>query len=73
TIPGYIFYLNCEQARRYRIMMLSELDVSDAGEMGIEVYRDMEELLTAANLEKQKILVIPNGSVVIPRVETGAI
>jgi len=73
TIPGYIFYLNCEQARRYRIMMLSELDVSGAGEMGIEVYRDMEELLTAANLEKQKILVIPNGSVVIPRVETGAI
>ncbi len=69
TIPGYIFYLNCEQARRYRIMMLSDLSREDAGEMGIEVYKDMDALLAAAHLEKQKILVIPNGSVVIPRVE----
>jgi len=73
TIPGYIFYLNCEQARRYRIMMLSELNAADAAEMGIEVYRDMEELLAAAKLDHQRILVIPNGSVVIPRVEAGAI
>jgi hypothetical protein len=41
--------------------------------MGIEVYRDMEELLAAAKLDHQRILVIPNGSVVIPRVEAGAI
>lgn len=73
TIPGYIFYLNCEQARRYRIMMLSDLNVADAGEMGIEVYQNMDELLAAAKLDKQKILVIPNGSVVIPKVEIGAI
>lgn len=69
TIPGYIFYLNCEQAQRYRIMMLSDLSSEDAGEMGIEVYKSMDALLAAAHLEKQKILVIPNGSVVIPRVE----
>ncbi len=72
TIPGYIFYLNCEQARRHRIMMLSELDRSDAAQMGIEVYRDMDQLLAAAELKGKSILVVPNGSVVIPKVQTGA-
>lgn len=72
TIPGYIFYLNCEQARRYRIMMLSELDIADAGEMGIEVYRDMDRLLAAAELKDKTILIVPNGSVVIPKPESAA-
>jgi nickel-dependent lactate racemase len=69
TIPGYIFYLNCEQAGRYRIMMLSDLNAQDAAEMGIEVYKDMDELLANANLEGKKTLIVPNGSVVIPRVD----
>ena len=49
TIPGYIFYLNCEQAGRYRIMMLSDLNAQDAAEMGIEIlteeqYRELQKL-----------------------------
>jgi nickel-dependent lactate racemase len=68
TIPGYIFYLNCEQAGRYRIMMLSDLNAQDAGEMGIEVYKDMDELLANADIKGKKTLIVPNGSVVIPRV-----
>ncbi|NCB42968.1 MAG: nickel-dependent lactate racemase [Clostridia bacterium] len=68
TIPGYVFYLNCEQAKRYRMMLLSELNKKDAQEMGIEVYQSIEDLLSAAGLEDKKILVIPDGSVVIPKV-----
>lgn len=68
TIPGYVFYLNCEQARRFRIMMLSTLPAQDAGEIGIEVYDNMDQLLAAVCLDHKKVLVIPNGSVVIPKV-----
>lgn len=68
TIPGYVFYLNCEQAKRYRIMMLSMLNPEEAREMGIEVYSDIKTLLDNAQLKDKKILVIPNGSVVIPKV-----
>lgn len=67
TIPGYVFYLNCEQAKRYRIMMLSALDAKDAKEMGIDVYDNINSLLSNVCLEDKKILVIPNGSVVIPK------
>lgn len=68
TIPGYVFYLNCEQAKRYRIMMLSLLKSEEASEMGIEIFSDIETLLADARLKGKKILVIPNGSVVIPKV-----
>ena len=68
TIPGYVFYLNCEQAKRYRIMMLSMLNPKEAHEMGIEIYTDITTLLANARLENKRILVIPNGSVVIPKV-----
>lgn len=26
TVPGYIFFLNCEQARRYRVMLLTGIE-----------------------------------------------
>ena len=52
--------------------MLSELDIADAGEMGIEVYRDMDRLLAAAELKDKTILIVPNGSVVIPKPESAA-
>lgn len=70
TIPGYVFYLNCEQAKRYRVMMVSTLNKKDAKEMGIEVYDKIETLLENACLKNKKILVIPNGSVVIPKVKS---
>ena len=69
TIPGYVFYLNCEQAKRYRIMLVSALNPADAKEMGIEVYQDIDMLLANVELENKKLLVIPEGSVVIPKVQ----
>lgn len=68
TIPGYVFFLNCEQARRYRIMMLTKVKKDVIAPMGIEAYSDIDSLLKAADLEGKSIYVIENGSTVIPKV-----
>ena len=66
TIPGYIFYLNCEQARRYRILMLTSVPQEQVAPMGIQTFTDMEELLSQVDLKDKLVYVIPNGSTVIP-------
>lgn len=66
TIPGYIFFLNCEQAQRYRILMLSSIPPEVVAPMGIQSFGNMDDLLAAAHLEGKKLYVIENGSTVIP-------
>ncbi len=72
TIPGYIFLLNCEQAHRYNILMLSKVDADVVAPMGLKSYQKVEDLLAAADLSGKKIYVIPNGSTVVPYVKKGA-
>ena len=67
TIPGYIFYLNCEQARRYRILMLTSANKDQLVRMGIDAYGDIRSLLAALDLSGALTYVIPNGSTVIPK------
>lgn len=67
TIPGYIFYLNCEQARRYRIVMLTSADPAQIQKMGIAAYNDIEKLLADLDLSGKHTYVIPNGGAVVPR------
>ena len=69
TIPGYIFLLNCEQARRYRIMLLTSIPSEVIAPMGIEAYQDVGLLQTAADLCGKSIYVIPNGATVVPYLE----
>ena len=69
TIPGYIFLLNCEQAQRYNIMMLSSVSPETVAPMGLKAYGTVEELLAAADLKDKSIYVIPNGSTVVPYVK----
>ena len=71
TVAGYIFFLNCEQAQRYRILLYSRIDPKDVAPMGMQAFTDVDALLAAAQLDGQSIYVIPNGSTVIPHV-TGA-
>ncbi len=66
TVPGYIFFLNCEQAQRYRIFLLTRLKPETVAPMGLRAFSDMDELLKAAGLEGKSLYVIPNGSTVIP-------
>lgn len=72
TVAGYIFFLNCDQARRYRIMMLSSIDPDLVRPMGIEAYSNVEDLMAAAQLEGKSIYIIPNGGTVVPRVKEGS-
>ena len=66
TVAGYIFFLNCEQAGRYRLMLLSGIDPAETAPMGIETYSDIPSLLANADLEGKKILVIPKAGSVVP-------
>ena len=68
TNNGYIFFLNCEQARRYRVMLLTGIEPEIVKPMGLEAFSDMDELLKSANLAGKSIYVIPNGSTVVPHV-----
>ena len=69
TVPGYIFLLNCEQARRYNIMMLTKVKQETVAPMGLKAYNSVDELMAAADLTGKKIYVIPNGSTVVPHVK----
>ena len=71
TVPGYIFLLNCEQARRYRVMLLTSIPQQVVRPMGLEAYSDVNELLRHADLKGKTIYVVPNGSTVIPHVKEG--
>ena len=66
TVAGYIFFLNCEQAGRYRLMLLSGIDPAETAPMDIETYSDVPSLLANADLEGKKILVIPKAGSVVP-------
>lgn len=66
TVAGYIFFINCEQAKRYRVILLSGIDPKDTAPMGIESYSDVNELLAHVDLEGKSILVIPNAGSVVP-------
>lgn len=69
TIPGYIFYLNCEQAARYNILMLTTAPAEPLARMGIKAFTDPAELCRQLELDDRLVYVIPNGSTVIPAVK----
>ena len=68
TVAGYVFFLNCEQAQRYNILLYSSIDPKAVEPMGIRAFSDVDALLEAARLPGKTIYVIPNGSTVIPHV-----
>ena len=66
TVGGYIFFLNCEQARKVRILMYSSIPAETVAPMGIKAYDDLDRLLSDADLEGKSIYIIPTGSTVLP-------
>ena len=66
TVGGYIFFLNCEQASRFNILMYSSIPAETVKPMGIKAYDDMEKLLKDADLDGKSIYIIPTGSTVLP-------
>ena len=68
TVGGYIFFLNCEQAHRFRILMYSSISAETVAPMGIKAYSDLDKLMSDADLEGKSIYVIPTGSTVLPEV-----
>ena len=69
TFGGYIFFLNCEQARRFNILMYSSIPAEIVKPMGIKAYDDLDKLMADADLEGRSIYIIPTGSTVLPVVE----
>ena len=68
TVAGYVFFLNCEQAQRYNILLYSSIDPKAVEPMGIRTFSDVEALLEAARLPGKTVYVIPNGATVIPHI-----
>ena len=68
TVGGYIFFLNCEQASRFNILMYSSIPAETVKPMGIKVYDDLDRMMAEADLEGKSIYVIPTGSTVLPEV-----
>ncbi len=70
TVGGYIFFLNCEQASRFNILMYSSIPAETVKPMGIKCYDDINKLLKDADLDGKSIYIIPTGSTVLPEVRT---
>lgn len=69
TIPGYIFYQNCELARKFHIKLFTSLSPEAVAPMGMEAYSSLEALAASLDLTGKSIYVIPNGATVIPHLE----
>ena len=68
TIPGYIFYQNCEIAQKTRIYMISGIDPKLLEPMGITSFRTSQELLENISLKDKSIYIIKKGGTIIPKV-----
>ena len=66
TVGGYIFFLNCEQAARFNILMYSSIPAETVAPMGIKAYDDLDKLMEDAHIEGKSVYIIPSGSTVLP-------
>ncbi|MBQ0071884.1 MAG: hypothetical protein KBS81_08555, partial [Spirochaetales bacterium] len=69
TVGGYIFFLNCEQARYIQIYLYTSIPAATIAPMGIKAYNDLEKLLSDADISGQKTYIVENGSTVLPYLE----
>ncbi len=68
TIGGYIFYATCENIRKGRVLMLSELDPNEVNDMGLESYSDIDELMKNVDVKGKDVYIIPYSGNVVPQV-----
>ena len=66
TVGGYIFFLNCEQAARFNILLYSSIPAETVAPMGIKAYDDLDKLMEDAHIEGKSVYIIPSGSTVLP-------
>ena len=66
TVGGYIFFLNCEQAARFNILMYSSIPAETVAPMGIKAYDDLDKLMEDAHIAGKSVYIIPSGSTVLP-------
>lgn len=66
TVGGYIFFLNCEQAARFNILMYSSIPAETVAPMGIKAYDNLDKLMEDAHIEEKSVYIIPSGSTVLP-------
>ncbi len=69
NIPGYVFYQNCEIAKRVNLVLLSSIDKEKLAPMGINSYNDVDSLLADINFKDKTVYIIKKGGTVIPSLE----
>lgn len=69
NIPGYVFYQNCEIAKRVNLVLLSSIDKEKLAPMGITSYNDVNSLLSDIDFKDKTLYIIKKGGTVIPSLE----
>ena len=70
TIAGYIFYAICEMCQKAKVSMLTTLRPDQAAIMGIHAVDSLDALLRQTDFTGKRVLVLPNGGTVVPRVQS---
>ncbi|WP_321368720.1 nickel-dependent lactate racemase [uncultured Desulfuromusa sp.] len=71
-INGQTAHATLTKARRYRVILISELTAEQTGKMGMEKAVDLDSALQMVSLDlanKAKVVIIPDGGMVLPVIE----
>ncbi|MDP4118601.1 MAG: hypothetical protein Q8873_05360, partial [Bacillota bacterium] len=68
TIAGYIFYASCEAvSKAEKFYMLSNFENSEVSGMGIDSYKNIDDILKQVDFTGKSVYVIPNGGGMLPQ------
>lgn len=70
NIPGYVFYQNCEIAKRVNLVLLSSIDKEKLSPMGISTYNNVNDILNNIDFEDKTVYIIKKGGTVIPALKS---
>ncbi len=68
TIGGYIFYAACENARKAKSYLLSEIDPALVTDMGIEAHNSIEDIMNKVDFKDKTVYVMEYGGSLVPQI-----
>lgn len=66
TIAGYIFYACCEALRRFRVVMLTEIEPEILAPMNIFAFQSSEQIMENVDLNGRDVYIMPFGGSIVP-------
>lgn len=69
NIPGYVFFQNCEMAKKYNLVLLSKIPQQLLEPLNIKTFSKVESLMEYLDIKDEEIYIIKKGGTVIPKVK----